>query len=292
MRVIRYFLCMLSLLAPLLASAADAATVVYFPAPESAGDTRLDYSRALLQLAFDKARADYRIEPTRRAMRQSRALVELAQGSGQVHVVASMTSREREEQLLPIRIPIDKGLIGWRVPLVTADHVALLQNVRTAADLAHFTAGQESDWPDTTILRANGLPVVTATAYDSLFKMLAADRFDYFPRSVVEILPEAVRHAGSGIAVETSLALHYPAAVYFFVNRADVRLAEAIRTGLEAAIADGSFDRLFDSHYARVIELTGLARRTVIELDNPLLPAETPLRRREFWWHPGETRRK
>jgi hypothetical protein len=276
----------------LLAQVTMATTTVYFPAPETAGDSRLDYFYALLQLAVDKAHADYRIERTQHAMLQSRALAELAHGSARVHIVACMTSREREAQLLPIRIPIDKGLIGWRVPLVTSGRQDLLKNIGNAEDLTRFTAGQEGDWPDTAILRANYLPVVTATTYTSLFKMLSAGRFDYLPRSVLEILPEATRYRDDGIVVEPHLVLHYPAAIYYFVNRADERLAEVIRTGLEAAVADGSFERLFDAYHARAIEELDLAHRTVIALDNPLLPDDAPLQRRELWMQPGELRHK
>ena len=58
-----------------------------------------------------------------------------------------MTTREREERLQPIRIPIYKGLIGWRVNLLRQTDSQLLSHVRTLDDLkalrfASATTGQ------------------------------------------------------------------------------------------------------------------------------------------------------
>jgi hypothetical protein len=41
--------------------------------------------------------------------------------------------------------------------------------------------------PDTTSQRANGLRLELSPRYDGLFRMLKSNRFDYFPRSVLEI---------------------------------------------------------------------------------------------------------
>ena len=58
---------------------------------------------------------------------------------------------------MPIRIPIYRGLIGWRIPLVSAANKDLLASVRTLDDLRRLRFGQRQDWADTPILRANGL---------------------------------------------------------------------------------------------------------------------------------------
>jgi len=53
---------------------------------------------------------------------------------------------------------------------------------------------------------------------------------------------------------------------------------------MEIALADGSFDHLFDQHFAVPLARAQLTQRTVIELTNPLLPAATPLQRGELWF--------
>ena len=144
------------------------------------------------------------------------------------------------------------------------------------------------DWPDTTILRANGLQVGTSSAYEALFRMLAAGRIDYFPRSIVEIDAELATGRYPELAIAPQLMLHYPTAAYLFVGPHRPELAAALRTGLEAAVADGSFQRLHREFYGAILKAHPVPPSRVLKLSNPLLPPETPLKRRELWLQPGE----
>ncbi|WP_252271246.1 substrate-binding periplasmic protein [Pseudomonas subflava] len=259
--------------------------VLRYPRASVGEEFRPVYPLAQLQLALDKAGSSLRIVPSDQPMEQQRALLGLEHGES-VDVVWTMTSIERERRLLPVRIPLDKGLFGWRLALVRADRPQLLGEVRTLADLRHLSAGQGHDWPDTQILRSLGLPVETSSSYDSLFLMLHAGRFDYFPRSVLEIDAELQHPNAAGLAVDRHLVLHYPTALYFFFSPDDPQLAETVRQGLELAIADGSFERLFRQYHGADLARAGLERRHIIALDNALLPAQTPLQRRELWYRP------
>ena len=84
-----------------------------------------------------------------------------------------MTSDVRERELLPLRFPLDRGLMGWRLLLVRRSEQQRFAGIRSLDGLASMTAGQMHDWPDTQILRANGLKVGTGSSYSSLFAMLA-----------------------------------------------------------------------------------------------------------------------
>lgn len=256
-------------------------TVVYSrEIPEA--DSRLEYPVRLLELALKKSGVEYEMRSYPRAMPQGAALGRLATGSG-INVVWSMTSKDREEQLLPIRIPIDKGLFGYRIAFVREQNRGVISGVKGVDDLRAFAAGQGHDWPDTEILRGNGLKVITSTAYEGLFAMLQAGRFDYFPRSALEIWDETDKASKQQLVVEDKLVLHYPTAIYFFVNKQDIALAQVIETGLNRAIADGSFDALFYERFGEVIKRCNLRGRTSIALNNPLLPPDTPLARKALW---------
>lgn len=263
------------------AGAPEKITVVYARELEQA-DSRLEYPIQLLELALKKAEVNFEMRADVRAMPQSVAIKRLAAGLN-VNVVWSMTTREREEQLLPVRIPIDKGLFGYRIAFVSNKNPHLLAKIKTLQDLHALTAGQGHDWPDTEILRANSLKVNTTSSHHNLFPMMSAGRFDYFPRSVLEIWDEVAMPGAQDAVVDDSLLIYYPVAVYFFVNKGDKALAQVLEKGLNRAIADGSFDALYYERFGAVLKRARLHERTAIGLNNPLLPPETPLSRKSLW---------
>ena len=59
---------------------------------------------------------------------------------------------------------------------------------------------------------------------------------------------------------------------------------------MERAVADGSFERLFQQQFANSLAHLQDAERQVIELPNPLLPNATPLQRPELWFTPSQLR--
>jgi ABC-type amino acid transport substrate-binding protein len=256
--------------------------VIRYPRPESNPDERSRYPLRLLELALARSDKDYRIEISPLRMQQGRALLQLEKNEG-IDIVSTMTSTEREARLQPIRIPIDKGLIGWRLLLVEKAKQGQMAQLRSLPELKNFSAGQGSDWPDTSIMRANGLPVYGTSNYESLFSMLESGRIDYFPRAVTEIWAEADLHK-QRLAVEPGIVLRYPTALYFFVRKEDVQLAADVSAGLEKMIADGSFDRVFQDYFGDMIRRAELRERHVIELKNPLMPDSLPLARKNLWY--------
>lgn len=262
---------------------------VRFPHHISLPDPQLAYVRRVVELALERAGNRLEIQTVDLDMAQGRTLLELAAGRSPIDLMWTVTDRQRESSgLLPVRIPIDRGLMGWRLLLVRRRELAQWRQVHGLAELRQHLAGQGHDWPDTLILRANGLPVGTSSGYEALFRMLAAGRIDYFPRSILEIDAEMAGDRHPELSILPGLMLHYPAAAYLFVSPTRPELAAELKTGLEAAVADGSFQRLHREFYGPVLRAHPVAPRQVLKLSNPLLPAETPLARRELWLQPGE----
>jgi hypothetical protein len=217
-RFLAFLLCVLCLgMLP-----ARAATYTYLR-PEWSDTGRDPYGVALLQLAFAKAHACHALVYSAEPMKQGRAIYELEHGTGALDIMITMTSAERESKLLAVPIPLTKGVLGWRIPLVRKERLQMFADVRTVEQMKSFVAGQGHDWPDVGILRASGLPVHVSSAYDGMFKMLEANRIDYFPRAVQQVFDEVGRYPG--LAVEPNLVLRYPTDAYFFVNRSNVVLA-------------------------------------------------------------------
>lgn len=259
---------------------------VIYPRPESTLDPRADYPLALLRIAMQHSGTSYQLQPAAVTMQQDRSLRELANGTG-LDVVWSVATRERDRELLPIRIPIDRGLIGWRVLLIRAGQQPRMDTVHTLTDLGRLHAGQGHDWPDLAVLRANGLPTVASPTYEGLFVMLQKGRIDYVPRSIAEITPELAKHPGMHLAIEKHLLLHYPSALYFYVNKRNTALAKALTLGLERAIADGSMQALFKQTYGMLDAELHLRHRRRLELSNPLFPDDAMTDRQNRWFHLG-----
>jgi hypothetical protein len=164
---------------------------------------------------------------------------------GQLDLMWSTTTPEREAQALPVRFDLLKGSNELRFLLVRAADLPALRQVRTLQALRAWRAGAGTYWSDTQILRANGFTVETSTKFELLFRMLKAERFDFMPRTRDEIDAELAFHVDQGFAELPGLALQYRQPLYFFVTRDKPRLAERLLRGLTLAGADGSFDALF-----------------------------------------------
>lgn len=162
---------------------------------------------------------------------------------GQLDLMWSTATPEREAQALPVRFNLLKGTNELRFLLVRASELPALRQLRTLDALRRLRAGAGAFWSDTQILRANGFAVEAAAKFDRLFHMLQAGRFDFIPRTRDEIDTELKRYAG--LAELPGVALQYRQPLYFFVGRHQPLLAERLQRGLAMAAADGSFDALF-----------------------------------------------
>jgi len=272
---------------------AAAASLVVYPMSGAFIDSRYEYDWSVLRMALEKSAprfGPFDMRQSIESMSPARITEELAAPAGRINLFVRATTRELERTFLPIRIPVDRGLLGFRIFLVRAADLPRYAAVRSVGDLRRFHAGQGKGWADIPILAAAGLSVVEGTSYDGLFSMLSAGRFDYFSRAVDEAQREFnERHVSQPeLAIEPTLLLHYPLPRYFFVRRdADGKqLAQRIEAGLEMMIRDGSLNGLFYRYKGAMIEAAGLNRRHVLQLNNPTLSPETPLARRELWYDP------
>jgi hypothetical protein len=271
---------------------AHAQTFVY-PRSESATDSQYLYDYGLLRLALDRTRdshGPFELHPSDLPLNQARAEHEIIAGTDIVTIFARSTAADYEQRMRPIRIPIDKGLVSYRLFLVREDTEPRLSAVRSLDELRRFSVGSFVTWADTRILREGGFQVVTGDSYEGLFRMLIAGRFDLFSRSVDEAYREYdERHeALPGLAVDDDLLLYFPTTRYFFVQRSDAgeRMARRVQAGLEAMISDGSFDAYFLEHKGALIARAHLKTRRIFKIGNPFLTPQTPLDRRELWYDP------
>lgn len=254
------------------------------PNPDKAVDIKQSYPLQLLALALEQTGVRYELKPTSKSLTEKRSR-ELLRANREIQIIWRSTTRDLEAEFLPVRIPIYKGLMGLRVLLLDTENAGLLQPVEQLAELRQFIPVQGYNWPDTKVLQANGFEVTTAANLRQMYGMLQSDTANFSPRSIIEVWDEVSSPAfPASLQVEPHLALYYPSATYFFVNRKNLILANLVSSGLERALARGMFDQLFLSVHKELMESAGIDGRTLFELENPELPESTPLHRRELWF--------
>lgn len=263
-----------------LAGTAHGETITYNPEQVAEKEELIS---SILRLALSYTDPTLKVEAFHERLPGSRAQQYIVEGK--LSVWWAGASQERESAMMPIYIPVLKGLVGHRLFIIRKDAQYKFDQVHTLEDLKRLKAGQGRTWGDAMVLRAAALPMETATKTNNLFYMLEGGRFDYFPRSAHEPWVEINQYSDLDLTVEKGLVLIYPQPMYFYVGPNNKELHRKIRDGFEMAIADGAYDKLFFSHpmIRGILNVSNLKGRRVIRIPNPLLTPQAPLDRPELW---------
>jgi hypothetical protein len=261
-------------------------------APETEGDQRYAYHWRVLRAALEATRSkygDYQLEPGQ-PLSEKLQVVEMQRPHGGLNTLVLDATQTLEEALQPVKIPIDKGLLGYRVFLIQAEDQPRFAGVQSLEQLRKLRFGQQREWSDVAVYQAAGLPVVTGSSYEGLFHMLMLRRFDAFGRGVSEVSGELAhwRKQYPQMTIENELLLYYPLPVYFWFARTDEgRLrVQRVEEGMRTLMADGTLDRLFSEEYAATIQQLGLDRRRTLKIANPHLSSNHPFDKPEYWFVP------
>ncbi|NVN91368.1 MAG: transporter substrate-binding domain-containing protein [Desulfuromonadales bacterium] len=273
------------------ATMATGQSMVVYPAFESETDSRYSDLLEILKTALDKTVAEYgpyTLRPSTSGMNEARSFAELSNPAGMVTIAWGGTSVQKEKEYRALRIPLRKGILGYRVALIAKQRQADMDRIRNLGDLRKVRIGQGIGWGDVAIYEANGIKVDTA-GYESLFTMVAANRIDLFPRGISEVFTEyaARRRDIPNLAIEKNLLIYYPWPYYFFFNKSNTALAKRVETGIRKMRKDGSFDAIFMKYNRASIMKANLKNRRIIRIENPALPKETPLADASLWFNPA-----
>lgn len=251
-------------------------------------DPNASYAIKMLKLAIAHSdNPNYQLEISHENFTQTRTNEEV-RSKGLLDVCWASSDSDIEAQLRPIRIPLFKGLLGYRIFIINKNDQAKFSHVKTLEELKKLTIGQGRTWADGRILEANGFNVIKTNKYPSLFYMVEGGRFDAFPRGVNEPFGELETRPNMELAVEKSLMIYYRMPFYLFVAPDNQSLAKDLETGFARAIANGEFDKVFygDKAIQDVMQKANMKNRKLFKLDNPLLSKETPVDRPELWFDP------
>ncbi len=256
--------------------------------PESVFDTRYDYPHNLLQMVLDTTSDDKnldRVVAADHVMSRNRLLLELELGN-KVHVVAEAPKPNWLEKLLVVRIPIRKGLQGYRLFLINQEDQTSISSSKTLKDFMRFPTGSGAGWSTAKVMKDAGFDVVIGNKYDGLFAMLEKRRFLTFGRGINEIGNEyeANKEQFPKLAIESDFAVYTPLPTYFFVSPKMPELAARIRKGLDMLISNGTFDEYFNEHHAALIDQFRLKERKIFTIPNTNLTDEDPVENHKLWF--------
>jgi hypothetical protein len=226
----------------------------------------------------------FRLVPYAEDVTQNRGVLLLQ--SGAIDVIALGANAEREEKLLPVRIDILRGLVGFRLLVIRSADQPTIAQMDDASLRSKLTFGLNSQWADLPIMKANGYAVVTSSSYENLFGMLAASRFDAFPRGLNEAQREIDEHKKDfpQLCIEKTKALYFNFPIYFWVKKDNFALANRIERGLKLSLADGSFHKLFIRYHEIEIDTLKKENRHIINLNNTTLSKDDMPPDTSWWW--------
>src|SRR5690606_6345513 len=96
---------------------------------EEGFDSIGDYCMGALKLALSQIDHDYQISVAEGDRTSARAMEDVREG--ELSLIWGSTNPNVEEMLLPIRIPLYKGLLGYRIFIIREGDQARFDNVRT-----------------------------------------------------------------------------------------------------------------------------------------------------------------
>ncbi|MGJ8694322.1 MAG: hypothetical protein ACSHW0_17775 [Thalassotalea sp.] len=267
-KVLAYVILTFAFISPLCWSA----EVVLINRPLSKNDNRSDYAIELLRAALVKTEPQYppAIINFTLEMNEERAK-SLIIKENYGDVIYAATRESWEQELIPIKVPLLKGLMGMRVLMIRKEQQQEFSAISTIEQLKKLHLGSGHIWAITQIFEQAGFKVIKSSKYESLFKMLVKQRFDFLPRGVNEIINEYQlrRVEYPSLHIEESILLKVPLPVYFFINPKKPELAQRILKGLNIMIADGSFDEIFNQHFSADLQFLNIDNRKVFEINPP-----------------------
>lgn len=242
---------------------------------------RNHYELNLLELALRKTAASYppySIVERNEDIVSSRARREIQRGE-LINIFTApvfLDPAANTEGIISVRIPILKGLLGYRRIIIRAEDKALFASISSEEKLRDLRVGQGRDWQDNIVYRANAFELVDNGEFDQLAPMLSQHRFDYIPLGIAEIESIYAEIGGEekNMIIDPSILIYYPLPVFFHVSAKYPKLAERVEKGLSMAVEDGSLDSLFRKKFSPIVSELNSRERRLFVLKNPYLPAE------------------
>lgn len=263
-------LCCLCLLSPLSWGATVQVYVVQ-------NEGHLEYARALVRAALDAVgfAAEFADAPSGN---ERRNIFMISEGHTHLDMMPATAARlalVNEGRLRMVPVPLERGLLGYRVNLLLEAKRDQLAAIKTVDDLRAFSVGQHVGWMDIELYRAAGIPTKEIKDWsDGQFALeMEAGFIDLFPLGVAETLSYFLPHfrrAYPRLTLDPYILVHYPWLRFVWVSpkpEAD-GLYDALRRGFDRIVEDGRFLAVWQQ-YRQTPPPHFFSERTIIQLENP-----------------------
>ncbi len=264
--------------------------IISYPRPPEDNDARAAYALRIIGLAMKKTEEDFgfwKVQFSADGMERPRMESTVEKGDiAQVLMLPGSDDYDKRFTLIPI--PIDKGLIGFRISLVHRDNRNLFAKTTTLDALKKPFGCLARTWQITKVFDYNRLNVRKTDKYKDLFNLVQNKRCDYFSRGVGELLSEFGYWSQShpDIAIEPHILLRTPLAFYLYVSKSKPKIAKRLEVGLQRALEDGSFEKLFQDEFNSAIMSLRIMGRRVITLDQAKPHSNAPYADTRLWFRP------
>ena len=233
-----------------------------------------------------KEYGNYKITSLAKRSSNKRAILEIKSGKN-INTYLAVTTKEWEDNTLPIRIPIRRGILNYRLLTINKNHAERFEQIRSLSDLKQLRIGLRTGWSSIPIFKEQGFNVVESSTFNGLFYMLQTDRIDYIPRGINEAQVEIDSWIETipNLIIEPNYAIKLVSPYYIFISPKEPRLAKRLTLGLGRMHSNGTLKRLFDQYYTDIIKEASIESRTVFPVENNFLPKKTPININDFWFY-------
>ncbi len=236
-------------------------------------DARHAYKFELIRAILDSTHSeygDYKIIPFGEEPSAKRQSLLISEGKILNLLWASPGTAIARGEVITIPVDILRGLLGFRVCLINPSNFPS----GPIESLTQLQLAQGLNWADMEVYRFNGLLPKQGPTFESLFEMLAAQRYHCLPLGADEAMftwrEKKVLYPF--LTLEPNLLIYYDYPVYLHVSKQIPALAERVALGLKKLQANGEFLRLFNKHHATDVAQLRLDQRKVFCLKSPYLP--------------------
>lgn len=238
------------------------------------------YLTDVLKLSLEKTTQEYgpfELQYFTEPMSANRSKLETERG---VHLDLQFSPHWRghfvdPSNVIAVEFPVLNGMLGLRNLITTENTQTQLNSIESVAGFKQLVAGM-GPWIDAEILIANQIKVMEAQTFEALFPMLMHGRFDYITLSMLDAHTALTDRKIDfpKLALNREISMFYPLPFYLYVNAHKPELAERFKKGVEAALADGSIERLFSQYFFYVRPELESKKRKLVVLNNPIISAE------------------